>query len=257
MKTNKKNGISLLILVITIVVIVILAGAIILIVIEDSPILKTNKTSFINDIKNFQTELEVYINIQRTQKHGKYNSNLLQADKDSVTYKGERDYTITINDIIPALGKAIKYNEQFEVVDGKLVYIGTDPDRIAWIDEVDVEYIIIGEPKVTFSPPTETTVTSGTNIVYTVNFKSNVAIEIINLTDNVKVLDSAQVELTTQPNILIGEVSGTITDIERQVVITITTDNLTDGGYKLKNKSWSSNKCKRHKFKRCYISNRI
>ncbi len=237
MNYDKKNGISLLILVISMIVMIILASAIILLIINNNPIHEAKKTSFLSDLKNFITELDVYNNLEFSNNRGRYNLESLQADGSSVTYDGVKDETKTMYDIIPTLGKTTKYHGRFIIVNGELVYAGFEADEKNWSLELGVNQ---GEPRVTFKYPIDTSVSSGTDIIYIINFTSTVAIKTIYLTGKVEVLDNLGVKLSTQPNILIGEASGTSTDNTRQVVVTITTDNLTKGIYKLKVKAGSA-----------------
>jgi len=234
MKISKKNGISLIILVITIIVIVILAGSVILSLSNNNPISQASKAIYLSDLKNFQTELELYQTKQFADNLGSYNPLLLQADNDSVTYNGTVDTSRTMNDLIPSLLQSTKYSGQFQVIAGKLIYGGLDTTKQDWTREVGLEVVIIGEPKITILAPSQTLAERGTNVVYTVKFSSNLALTTINLTGKVEVLDIAGVALTVQPVISIGTVSGVSTDTTRQVDITITTNNLVNGTYKLK-----------------------
>ncbi len=237
MVINKKNGVSLLILVISIIVTLILVSAIIVLVVNNNPIFEAKKTAFLSDLKNFKTELDIYNNQEYSNNRGRFNMESLQADAFSVTYDGVKDETKTMYDLIPTLGKTTKYHGKFIIVNGELVYVGDDDDEKIWVLEIGVSK---GEPKVTFTHPIVTSVSPGIDIIYTINFTSTVAIETINLTGKVEVINSVGVKLIPQPNILIGEASGTSTDIMRQVVVTITTDDLTNGVYKLKIKSGSA-----------------
>jgi len=234
MKISKKNGISLIILVITIIVIVILAGSVILSLSNNNPISQASKAIYLSDLKNFHTELELYQTKQFADNLGSYNPLLLQADNDSVTYNGTVDTSRTMNDLIPSLLQSTKYSGQFQVIAGKLIYGGLDTTKQDWTREVGLEVVIIGEPKITILAPSQTLAERGTNVVYTVKFSSNLALTTINLTGKVEVLDIAGVALTVQPVISIGTVSGVSTDTTRQVDITITTNNLVNGTYKLK-----------------------
>jgi len=232
MKNNK--GISLIVLVITIIVIIILAGAVILSLSTNNPISQASKATYLNDVKNFETELELYKGKQFVDNLGSYNPALLQADNDSVTYNGVIDTGITMKDLIPSLETATKYNGQFQVIAGKLIYGGLDTNKQDWTREVGLEVVIIGEPKITILTPSPVLAERGTNIVYTVKFSSNLALTTVNLAGKVEVLNSAGVALPTQPVISIGTVSGIATDTGRQVDITITTNDLVNGSYKLK-----------------------
>ena len=237
MEITKKDGISLIILVITIIVMIILTGAIVASLSSNNPILQATKVVFLNDVKNFQTELELYKSIQFSEKRGRYNPISLQADNVSLTYNGDVDTSKTINDLIPSLEKAIKYDGLFIVVNGELVYQGLDTNMQTWVNELEMQVVVPGAPIVTIIPPINTIVSQGTDIVYTIKFSSNVALTTIDLTGKVEVLDNSGVTLTSQPVITIGTISGTSDDSIRQVDVTIATNTLTVGIYKLKIKS--------------------
>jgi len=231
---NKTKGISLIVLVITIIVIIILSGAIILSLSGNNPIASANKATYLSDLKNFQTELSLYQTKQFSDKMGEYDPTLLEADDASITYNGILDTSKTLTDLIPSLGSSTKYAGQFQVIDGQLVYGGLDTTKQDWSRETDVEVVIIGEPKITIVPPIQTIVEQGTDIAYTIKFSSNVALTTIDLTGKVEVLDNAGVVLPSQPAISIGTVSGTSSDPTRQVDVTIKTDTLVNGLYKVK-----------------------
>jgi hypothetical protein len=234
MKINNKIGISLIVLVITIISIIILAGAVILSLSINNPISEASKATYLSDLKNFQTELELYQSKQFANNLGSYNPALLQADNDSVTYNGVIDTSRTMKDLIPSLEQSTKYSGQFQVIAGKLIYGGLDTTKQDWTRDVGLEVVIIGEPKITILNPSQALAERGTDIVYTVKFSSNLPLTTINLSGKVEVLDNAGVALSSQPVISIGTVSGTATDMTRQVDITITTNNLVNGTYKLK-----------------------
>jgi len=231
---NKTKGISLIVLVITIIVIIILAGAVILSLSGNNPIESASKATYLSDLKNFQTELSLYQTKQFSDKMGEYDPTLLEADDASITYNGILDTSKTLTDLIPSLGSSTKYAGQFQVIDGQLVYGGLDTTKQDWSRETNVEVVIIGEPKITIVPPIQTIVEQGTDIVYTIKFSSNVALTTVDLTGKVEVLDNAGVALALQPNISIGTVSGTSSDPTRQVDVTIKTDTLANGLYKVK-----------------------
>ncbi len=231
---NRKSGISLIVLVITIIIIIILAGSIILSLVNNNPISQASKAIFLSDVRNFQAELALYETQQFVDRLGAYDIVLLQADDTSVTYGENVDTSITMNNIIESLGKAKKYAGEFEVIEGKLVYKGSDENRQDWVTEIGMEVIITGEPTVTVFPPTETVVQPGTDITYTVRFSSNAALSSIDLTDKVSVIDDSGTAIANQPVIIIGTVSGLDTDSTREVDLTIKTDNLLSGVYRIR-----------------------
>jgi uncharacterized membrane protein YjjB (DUF3815 family) len=235
MKRNK--GISLIVLVITIIVIIILAGAVILSLANNNPITQATKATYLSDIKNFETELNLFKIKQFSDKMGAYIPTLLQADDISVTYAGNIDTSKTIYDIIPSLGRNTKYIGQFQVVDGNLIFQGSDVNKQNWSNEAGIEVVVLGEPKITILAPTETFVKQGTDIVYTLKFSSNAPLISIDLTNKVEVVNESNVTLPVQPTIIVGAVSGTSSDAIRQTNITIKTDNMLNGTYKLKIKA--------------------
>ncbi len=233
MEINKKSGISLLVLVITILVIIILSCTVILTLTNNNPMYQAKKTAFLSDLKNFETQLEDYKSDQFSNKFGRFNSKLLHANDLCVTYNNVVDNSMTILDLIPALSENLDYKEKIEVVNGQLVFVGTDEDEIDWSGEIGIN-AYVDEPKITFIHPLQTYVVSGTDIVYTIRFTSNLPLTTISLTGKLEVLDSFGVKLPIQPGISIGTVSGSSADITRDVVVTITTDALDVGSYKLK-----------------------
>lgn len=237
MKNNNK-GISLIVLVITIIVIIVIAGAIILSLAQNNPITQASKAAYLSDLRSFQNELLLYQTKEYASKTGQYEVDKLQADSTSVTYNGVIDSGKTINDIIPSLAASNKYKGQFRIVDGKLVFEGTDTNEQNWARESGIE-VTSAEPVVQISTPNKQLIAQGTDIVYTIEFSSVVAITNVDLTGKIEVLDNAGVPLTTQPVITIGTLSGTNADTTRQLDITIKTDTLTNGGYKLRIKSGS------------------
>ena len=230
----KRKGISLIVLVITIIVIIILAGAVILALSANNPITQASKATYLSDVKSFQTELSLYNTKQFSDNFGNYDPTLLEADDASITYNGILDTSKTLTDLIPSLGSSSKYAGQFQVIDGQLVYGGLDTTKQDWSRETGVDVVIIGEPKITIVPPAQTIVEQGTDMVYTIKFSSNVALTTIDLTGKVEILDNAGVALPSQPVISIGTVSGTSSDPIRQVDVTIKTDTLANGLYKVK-----------------------
>ncbi len=237
MKNNKRNGISLIVLVITIIVIIILSGAVILSLANNNPISAATKAVFASDVRNFQTELDLYKTNQFVTRMGSYNPNLLQADEISVTYDNNVDTSITMDDLIPSLGKSPKYTGQFKIVNGELIFQGSDTNKQDWSNELGVVVIIEGEPKINIMPPSESLVKQGTDIIYTVKFTSNAPLTTIDLLDNVEIVDNNGIALPIQPVINLGTLSGTSLDSIRQIDITIKTDNLLNGSYDLRIKS--------------------
>ncbi|MDD2376395.1 MAG: hypothetical protein PHD15_03830 [Clostridia bacterium] len=233
MKKYNKKGISLILIIITMLVMLILASAIIMLFSDNNPIKQALKLSFKNDLTNFTNELNTYNYNQIMDGPKGYTPLKLQADENSVTYDGIEDTNKTINNIITLLGSMSKYDGLFEVSEGKLVYKGTDTTQQEWAEEIGLEVIIQGEPQVTIIAISETAVEQGIDIVYTIEFSSNAGLSDINLTDKVQVVRDDEKVLTVQPDFVIGTVSGTELDYTRSVDVTIETDALLNGSYKL------------------------
>ena len=92
-----------------------------------------------NDLESFKNELISYNSIQTIKRPRGYSSSKLQADENSVTYNGIIDTSKTINDIIPLLASMPKYYGIFEIVNGKLTFIGTDINKQEWAAEIGIE----------------------------------------------------------------------------------------------------------------------
>lgn len=142
MNQNKKMGISLILLVITIIVIIILAGAVILNLAKYSPIDQASKAKFQNDIRELQSELQLYISKQYTDNLGNYDPKLLQADENSITYDTTVDSNKSIDDIITSLPKTNYEPGDFAIVDGELVYKGDDTNLQDLAEEIGLQVII-------------------------------------------------------------------------------------------------------------------
>ena len=240
MKLNIKNGISLVVLIITIVMIIILAGAVIVSIISNNPISEAKKVEFKSDLTSFANELNTYNSNQIMDGIKGYTPSKLNADVDSVTYDGIEDTNKTINNIIPLLESKSKYDGLFEVVEGKLVFLGTDTTQCELAEEIGIEVVIIGEPKITITAASETVVQPGTAVIYTIEFSSsNAGLTTIDLDGNIEVIYSNGSVLTTQPTLEGWDsISGLPSDYTRSATITIPTTDL-DGIYKLRIKAGS------------------
>ena len=133
-QTKTKNGISLIALIITIIVIVILAGIVIISITKNNPIANANEAVFKSDVDNFKDELSMYHANNYTKLLGQYEEDKLQADNTKVEYTGVGQIEIqskTIKDIIIGIDSK-NYENQFEIVNGKLAYKGTDATKQQW-----------------------------------------------------------------------------------------------------------------------------
>jgi len=244
MMKNFKNGISLVILLITIIVIVILAGAVIVSIMSNNPITEANKVEFKTDLTSFANELNTYNSNQIMDGIKGYTPSKLNADDDSVTYDGIEDTNKTINNIIPLLESKSKYDGLFEVVEGKLVFIGTDTNQREVAEEIGIEALIIGEPKITITAASPTVVKQGTAVTYTIEFSSsNAGLTTINLNGNIEVIHSNGTELASQPMFsgyesLTGSASSSIRSVD-VTIDTADTNIFSTGAYKLRVKAGS------------------
>jgi type II secretory pathway pseudopilin PulG len=133
-----KNGISLIVLVITIIVIIILAGAVILSLASNNPISQASKSTFLSDLGNFKTELDLYKSKQYLDNLGSYDPELLQANGSSITYNGVTDDTKSIEDIITTLDGNAKYAGKFEIINGSLLFLGENATEQEWANELGI-----------------------------------------------------------------------------------------------------------------------
>jgi hypothetical protein len=233
-----KIGISLIVLVITIIVIIILAGAVILTLSANNPINSANEAVFKSDLDAIESDLSLYVSSEYANTT-MFSPDNLNADDLSVEYNGTVIVGKTIKDIIPALSTTNKYNGQFEVVNGKLVYVGTDRTKKRWAQDVNVEVIDADRLDAIISTATTLPISAGTDVVATIKISSNASINNINLTSKLELLDKNNVLVPVQPLFEIGTPTGTGLDTLRTVDVTIKTDTLTEGIYKLKLKAYS------------------
>jgi hypothetical protein len=129
----KRRGISLIVLVITIIVIIILAGTIILNLVDDNPILKANEAKFKTNMSQYNEELTISL----SKNYG--DSTLFDPSSfDAGVWNGDNEHiTGTIKQYIPSI--TVQDALKFEVVGGKLVYIGTDESEIVWANSLKGE----------------------------------------------------------------------------------------------------------------------
>ena len=121
---DKRKGISLIVLVITILVMIILAGVVIVSLSKNNPVEKAKEATFKTDVSTFEGDLSFYLaNSLAT------DSTLKMEDVDAAGYS-------EIKKVINSFAE--KYADKFEVVDGKLIYIGEDKDELVWIGELGI-----------------------------------------------------------------------------------------------------------------------
>jgi len=243
MNNKEKKGISLIILVITIISIIILASVIVMTIINNNPISQAEKLAFMSDVENFKGELNTYNSAQNIDKPRGFSSSKLQADENSMTYDGIADTGKNINDIIPLLASMPKYYGLFEVSNGQLVFKGTNITQKGWIVESGIEVISAGEFKVKMTAASQTVVKSGTDVIYKIEFSSNVGLTTIDLTNKIEVLTSSGTLVPLQSDsFAYGLATGSASDLIRSMDVTIHTNTalLLTGSYKLRIKAGSA-----------------
>jgi len=234
---NKAKGISLIILVITIIVIIILAGAVILSLSQNNPLNSANESVFKSDLKAFESDLSMYLTEKYVSTVGSYNPENLKADDLTAEYNGTIIPGVTIKNIISVLSTTNKYDGQLEIVNGRLVYKGTDIPKKRWAEEVNLEVVNGDRLTAIISTAIGLPIAAGTNAVCTIKISSNSSIDNIDLTGNLQLLDANSVPVVPQPVFTIAAPTGNDTDTLRNVDITINTTTLVEGSYKLKLKA--------------------
>jgi hypothetical protein len=222
--------------VITIIVIIILAAAVILTLTNNNPITNAKQASFVNDLDSFKSELDMYKASEYAKRIGDFEQTSLQGTEASLTFEGqtpEEAPSQTMYTAIPSLKGISKYQGQFAIKDGQLVYMGTDTQRRTWAEGVGVKYEIPGEPEIVSIPPAQTVVEPATDVVYTIRITSTATLTMISdLSSKIKVTDTAGVALATQPEIVLGAVTGSNT--LKEFTVTVKTTSLPYGSYKIK-----------------------
>jgi hypothetical protein len=222
--------------VITIIVIIILAAAVILTLTNNNPITNAKQASFVNDLDSFKSELDMYKASEYAKRIGDFEQTSLQGTEASLTFEGQTPAeapTQTMYTAIPSLKGISKYQGQFAIKDGQLVYMGNDAQKRIWAEGVGVKYEIAGEPKIVSIPPAQTVVEPATDVVYTIRVTSTATLTMISdISSKIKVTDTAGVNLPTQPEIVLGAVTGSNT--LKEFTVTVKTTSLPYGSYKIK-----------------------
>ena len=122
------KGISLIILVIVIIVIVILVGTILLYLINHNAIENTKENAFKSAVLEYNSELMITASNEYI-KNCLFDINTVNT---SIWNGGETDGTVKqyILSITEADG------QKFEIQNGKLVYVGTEPLEMKWIEDM-------------------------------------------------------------------------------------------------------------------------
>jgi len=134
---QKKKAISLIVLVITIIVMIVLAGAIILSLNNAGIINRSNEAVFKQNVKNYQSELSLYLG-ERLAENPKFNTSSLNVD--ATTTPNIKEVISSISDVD---------STEFKVKNGELLYSGKDETKKQWAKEMSI--VIEGE-EVTENP---------------------------------------------------------------------------------------------------------
>ncbi len=129
---SKKSGISLIVLVITIIIILILMAATFISYLDVTPVENANEVAFKSDLEGFKVELSTYIQNQRIENFGEYNSDNLNASNEN------KEGFIDIGEVIPSI-KGTEYEDKFDVVEGELVYKGNEPKEEEWAEATGIK----------------------------------------------------------------------------------------------------------------------
>ena len=136
--TNKRKGISLIVLVITILVMIILAGVVVVSLQKNNPIEKAKEAEFKTSVTSFLDELNLYHTQMLSNNQGSYEQNRINANKDNIVYigSGQIDTNGNIKNLIPSMTG--KYLDILEVQSGKLIYTGSNTNEIKWSTELGI-----------------------------------------------------------------------------------------------------------------------
>jgi len=174
MKKTANYGISLVVLIITIVVMCILTTAIILSLSNNNPISTASKLEFMTNLNSFVNELNAYNSNEIMKKPRGYSHSKLQADVTSLKYGEVEDGSKTIFDIIPSLESTPKYQDMFKIVDGELVFTGTDAVQQEWVKEKGIEIVNIDEPQGVITLVADLTEWTNGNVIVTIAYPEQV-----------------------------------------------------------------------------------
>ena len=125
-----KKGISLVALVITIIVLIILTAAVILTATNSNIFGKSEEAVFKSDVTAFNEELTKSI-LEEQLQNNTFKPSDVNATKDGTE-------NASIEKWIPSI-KGTKYEDKFEIANGKLKFKGTDANEIKYANEVGIE----------------------------------------------------------------------------------------------------------------------
>jgi hypothetical protein len=168
---------------------------------------------------------------------GDFEQTSLQGTEASLTFEGQTPAEAgsqTMYTAIPSLQGISKYQGQFAIKDGQLVYMGADTDKIGWAEDVGVKHEVAGQPQIVLDTVGEFVVEKGTDIVYKLKINSSETITMVSdVASKIKVLDNAGQNLATQPEIVVEELTGNTATLKQYSII-IKTNFLDYQLYKLK-----------------------
>ncbi len=155
MKTNKKRGISLLVLIITIIVMIILASAVILSITSNNPISKANETKVKTDLTALKDEYNnfyssaLFDNVSNTK--GYYTDKMNITKEGNIIYKGKvvnEGENNSLANIMPSI-VGTEYEGKVFVADGKIYIDNRDQflseEQQEWAKEVGINVLNEGE----------------------------------------------------------------------------------------------------------------
>jgi hypothetical protein len=168
---------------------------------------------------------------------GDFEQTSLQGTEASLTFEGQTPAeagTQTMYTAIPSLQGISKYQGQFAIKDGQLVYMGADTDKIGWAEDVGVKHEVAGQPQIVLDTVGEFVVEKGTDVVYKLKINSSETIIMTSdILSKIKVLDNSEQNLATQPEIVVEELTGNTATLKQYSII-IKTNFLDYQLYKLK-----------------------
>lgn len=243
-KINSKYG-SLLVVVLIIVIILIISTTVFLSISKTDITENANKVAFLNNVNEYKSQLDQYINDKQNADLRGYVRTKLNADKDSITYDNNVDTNKTIKDIITAINQ--QDIDSFKILNGNLVYVGQDLKKKEWLNslgsytsqninsnnEKDSNLIVVS-----ISAPSVSNISNinqKTKFILTINSKYSLSEQNI---DSYIELYNDKNQTINDAKILV-DLSNSNNQTEKSYIITIDTNNLDEGTYYLKLKKGS------------------
>ena len=125
----KKKGISLIVLVVTIIVLIILTTTVIISIVNNSPVGESKEACFKTNVDAYKSQLNKSIFDQYFNNH-----DFQIVTYDFPVWSGVGDGSATIKECIPCITD--EDAKKFAVVDGSLVYVGSEQNEIQWLAEM-------------------------------------------------------------------------------------------------------------------------